>query len=54
MNGMQVSFPIMLYKYAYENHLGTLIYAWRIPVNEPVESAVVSRVFSQLSSEQKL
>lgn len=46
VNGMQVSFPIMLYKYAYGNHLGTLIYAWRIPINEPVDSAVVSRVFS--------
>ena len=53
MNGMQVSFPIMAYKYAYGNHLGTLIYAWRIPVSESVDSAVVSRVFSQLCSEQK-
>ena len=53
VNGMQVSFPIMLYKYAYGNRLGTLIYVWCIPVNEPVDSAVVSRVFSQLSSEQK-
>ena len=51
VNGMQVSFPIMLYKYAYGNNLGTLVYAWRIPDNEPVDSAVVSRVFSQLSGE---
>ena len=51
VNGMQVSFPIMLYKYAYGNNLGTLVYAWCIPDNEPVDSAVVSRVFSQLSGE---
>ena len=24
-------FPIMLYKYAYGNNVGTLVYAWRIP-----------------------
>ena len=47
-------FPIMLYKNAYGNHLGTLIYVWCIPVNEPVDSAVVSQVFSQLCNEQNL
>lgn len=38
-------FPIMMYKYAYGNNLGTLVYAWHIPDNEPVDGAVVSRVF---------
>ena len=45
VNGIQLSFPIMLYKYAYGNHLGTLLYAWHIPVDEPVDSSMVSRGF---------
>ena len=53
VSNLKVSFPIILYKYAYGNNLGTLLYAWRIPVNEPPDSLVVGQVFSQLSSQQK-
>lgn len=45
VSNLKVSFPIMLYKYAYGNNLGTLLYAWRIPVNEPPDSLVVGQVF---------
>lgn len=46
-----VSF-IMLYKFAYGNDLGTLVYAWKIPEDEPVDSTAVSRIFSELCHQQ--
>lgn len=52
LSGIQLPFSIMQYKYVYGNHLGTLIYAWRIPNDQPVDNTVVSRVFMQLCNKQ--
>ena len=52
LSGIQLPFPIMLYRFAYGNHLGTLCYAWKIPDDKSVDNAAVSRVYSQLSKEQ--
>ena len=52
LSGIQLPFPIMLYRFAYGNHLGTLCYAWKIPDDKSVANAAVSRVYSQLSKEQ--
>ena len=54
VSGIKVSFPIMLYKYVYGNHLGTLnqICAWKIPENEPVDNTITSLIFMQLSTKQ--
>ena len=41
LTGISLPFPIMFYKYAYGNNVGTLVYAWRIPENEPTGSAIV-------------
>ena len=49
---LSVPFTIMLYKFAYGNNLGTLVYAWRIPEDEPVDNAIVSRIFSDLCRQQ--
>ena len=46
MASLSVPFTIMLYKFAYGNNLGTLVYAWRIPEDEPVDNSIVSRIFS--------
>ena len=45
LSEISLPFPIMLYKCAYGNNVGTLVYAWRIPENEPADSAIVSRHF---------
>ena len=45
-------FPIMLYKYAYGNNLGTLVYAWRIPLDVPVDDTIIGQIFSQLCRKQ--
>lgn len=45
-------FPIMLYKYAYGNNLGTLLYAWRIPPNEPVDNTITGKIFANLCRKQ--
>ncbi len=45
ISGIKLSFPIMIYKYAYGNHLGTLIYIWKLSENEPVDSTTVSKIF---------
>ena len=42
--GIKLSFPIMMYKYAYGNHLVTLIYAWNVPKDGPVDSTTVSDI----------
>lgn len=34
------------------NHLGTLIYTWKLPENEPVDSTTVSKIFCKLSDNQ--
>ncbi len=52
ISGIELSFPIMLYKYVYGNHLGTLVYAWRIPEDQPVDSTITSRIFMQLCTNQ--
>ena len=52
LSGIQLPFPIMLYRFAYGNHLGALCYAWKIPDDKSVDNAAVSRVYSQLSKEQ--
>lgn len=52
ISGIKLSFPIMLYKYAYGNHIGTLIYAWKVPNDGPADSTTVSRIFCQLSGNQ--
>ena len=44
ISGIQLSFTIMLYKCVYGNHLGTLVYAWRIPEDQPVDSTITSRI----------
>ena len=44
ISSLSLSIPIMLYRYPYGNNLGTLIYAWRIPVDSPVDDTAVSRV----------
>ena len=49
---MSLPFTIMLYKFAYGNNRGTLVYAWRIPEDEPVDNTVVSRIFSELCHQQ--
>ena len=49
---LSVPFTIKLYKFAYGNNLGTLVYAWRIPEDEPVDNAIVSRIFSDLCRQQ--
>ena len=41
----------MLYRYAYGNHLGTLMYTWRIPESQPVDETTVSRIFTQLNGQ---
>lgn len=46
---IQLPFTIMLYRYACGNHLGTLMYTWRIPENLPVDETTVSRIFTQLN-----
>lgn len=50
--GIELSFPIMLYKYVYGNHLGTLVYAWRIPTDQPVDNTITSQIFMQLCNKQ--
>ena len=52
LSGISLPFPIMLYKYAYGNNIGTWVYSWRIPENEPAGSALVSKTFLQLCKEQ--
>ena len=52
LSGISLPFPVMLYKYAYGNNIGTLVYAWRIPENEAADSAIVSKTFSRLCKEQ--
>lgn len=52
MLGIQLSFPIMLYKFAYGNHLGTLTYVWRIPEEQLVDNTIVSLIFMHLCFEQ--
>ena len=52
LSGKSLPFPIKLYKYAFGNSVGTLVYAWRIPENKPADSAIVSKTFSQLCKEQ--
>ena len=42
----------MLYQYVYGNHLGTLVYAWRIPENQPVDTTITSQIFMQLCAKQ--
>ena len=51
LEGIQLPFTIMIYRYAYGNHLGTLTYAWRIPEDQPVDNTTVSRVFTQLNGQ---
>ena len=48
---VQLPFTIMLYRYAYGNHLGTLTYAWRISEDQPVDDTTVSRIFTQLNGQ---
>ena len=45
---LQLPFLVMLYQYAYGNHLGTVTYAWRIPDHNPVDQTAVSRVFFEV------
>ena len=52
ISGIQLSYPIMLYKYVYGNHMGTLVYTWRIPEDQPVDSTITSRIFMQLCTKQ--
>ena len=54
LSGIQLPFSIMIYKYAYGNHLGTLTYAWRIPEDQPVDNTIISRNFSNLTDQQSL
>ena len=44
-------FPVMSYKYAYGNHLGTMVFAWKVPNDSPADQTEVSRVFSKLTSQ---
>lgn len=46
------SYPVCMYCYAYGNNLGTLTYLWKIPEGD-VDQSVTSRLFAQLSFEQK-
>ena len=48
---VQLPFTIMLYRYAYGHHLGTLTYAWKIPEGQPVNDTTVSRIFAQLNGQ---
>ena len=52
LSGLFFPFATMIYKYAYENNLGTLTYAWRIPEGESVDSTVISQICSQLCRKQ--
>ena len=52
LSEISLPFPIMLYKYAFGNSVGTLVYAWRIPENKPADSALGSKTFLQLCKEQ--
>ena len=42
----------MLYKYVYGNNLGTLVYAWRIPEDQPVDSTITSPIFMKRCTNQ--
>ncbi len=42
----------MLYKYAYGNNIGTLVYVWRIPEGECVDDTIIAQVFARLCSKQ--
>ena len=42
----------MLYKYAYGNHLGTAVFAWKLPSDASVDQTEVSRIFSKLTDSQ--
>lgn len=48
LSALCLPFKIMLYRFAYGNNLGTLVYAWRIPEDETADSTAVSRIFSEL------
>ena len=48
--GMCLPFDTMLYKFAYGNHLGTLLYGWKVP--KVVDNTTVSRIFANLNSQQ--
>ena len=52
LSELALPFPIMLYKYAYGNSLGTLVHAWRIPEDESVDNTKISQIFSQLCRKQ--
>ena len=49
---ISVPFPVMLYKYACGNNIGTLVYAWRIPEDECVDNTIIAKVFAQLCIKQ--
>ena len=49
---LQLPFPVMLYKFAYGNHLGTIVFLWKVPNSGPVDQTEVSCVFSRLTSSQ--
>ena len=42
----------MLYKYAYGNHLGTAVFAWKLPSDASVDQTEVRPIFSKLTDSQ--
>ena len=42
---LQLPFSVMVYKYAHGKHLGTAVFAWKLPSDASVDQTVVSRIF---------
>ena len=52
LSELQLPFPVTLYRYAYGNHLGAAVFAWKLPSDASVDQTEVSRIFSKLTDSQ--
>ena len=51
---IQLRCPIMMYRYAHGNNLGTLSFVWKTTDNHGVDQTEVARVITKLNKEQSL
>ena len=52
LSELQLLFPVMIYKYAYGNHLGTAVFIWKLPSDTSVDQTEVSCIFSKITVSQ--
>ena len=49
----ELAFPspsCCIIKYSYGNNLGTLVYAWKIPIDGPVDATIIGQVQQSFST----